>query len=188
MRRRILKSFIITILTVFILFKHNPEPKIKALEVKLVSDNNIEVSSNTVSSDTASSNTVSNNTISDNTVAVSYEDAQILLRIAEAEAGNCSIEERAYIMAVVLNRVEDPNFPDTVEGVVFQTKQFTPVRDGSYYKVEITENTHLALAEIEEGKYKDFEALYFENCKGSSWHSRNLTRVETADTKNRFYK
>lgn len=135
-----------------------------------------------------SSNTVSNNTVSDNTVSVDYKDAQILLRIAEAEAGNCSIEERAYIMATVLNRVSDPRFPDTVEGVVFAKSQFTPVSTGSYYKVEISKETHLALAEIEEGKYRDFEGLYFENCKGSSWQSRNLTRVETADTKNRFYK
>lgn len=134
-----------------------------------------------------SSNTVSNNTISDNTVSVDYKDAQILLRIAEAEAGNCSIEERAYIMATVLNRVQDPRFPDTVEGVVFAKKQFTPVSTGYYYEVEISKETHLALAEIEEGKYTDFEGLYFENCKGSSWQSRNLTRIDT-DTVNRFYK
>ena len=128
-------------------------------------------------------------TVSEDTVYISYEDAQILLRITEAEAGNCSIEERALVMATVLNRVESKDFPNTIEGVVFQKRQFSPVRNGSYYKAEISEETHLALAQIEEGKYTDFEALYFENCKGSSWHSRNLTKVDTEiDTKHKFYK
>ena len=122
------------------------------------------------------------------TIAIDPEDALILMRIAEAEATACSVEERAYIMAVVLNRVASTSFPDTVEAVVFQDNQFSPIKDGRYYSVELTDEDYLALAEIESGNYIDFEGLYFENCKGESWHSRNLTQIETEDTIHRFYK
>ena len=41
-------------------------------------------------------------------------------------------EEQRYVGSVVLNRVTHPEFPDTIEEVVFEPGQYACVRDGNY--------------------------------------------------------
>ena len=91
-----------------------------------------------------------------------YDEAQMLMRIAQAEAGNQGVEGMKLVMTVVLNRVASKHFPDTIEGVIFQANQFQPVSDGRYYEVEISTEAHLALADIEEGKPLDTSIIGFE--------------------------
>ena len=92
----------------------------------------------------------------------SYRDAQMLMRIAEAEAGNQGKNGMKIVMMVVLNRVADEAFPNTVEEVIFQANQFQPVSDGRYYTVDISTEAHLALAEIETGEPLDEDVVAFE--------------------------
>ncbi|MGN0400837.1 MAG: cell wall hydrolase [Acetatifactor sp.] len=99
----------------------------------------------------------------DNTL--SDEELEILLRIVEAEAG-CEDEEGKLLVAnVVLNRVHDNAFPDTIKGVVFQqdggVTQFSPVADGSYHKVRISEETISAVSRALSGEDISGGALYF---------------------------
>lgn len=109
---------------------------------------------------------------------LSDNDKAILLRIAKAEAGNQGIDGEALVMQVILNRAfGDNEFPDTVEGVVFQKHQFSPIDDGAYYKVEITDELYTALDKVLQGTYKDWAsgALYFTSqTESNTWHSRNL--------------
>lgn len=98
----------------------------------------------------------------------SYDDAQMLMRIAQAEAGNQGIEGMKLIMAVVLNRVADEDFPDSIEKVIFQEHQFQPVSDGRYYSVELSPEVHLALADIEKGEPIDEEIVAFEVTSSNS--------------------
>lgn len=107
-------------------------------------------------------------------VVIEYEpreftetDAQILMRIAEAEAENQHTEGRRKIMEVVLNRVASPLYPDTIEGVVFQENAFTTVANGKYYRVEISPQAHEALAHIEKGEPIDTEIVAFDINDGS---------------------
>lgn len=95
-------------------------------------------------------------------VEVSYEDAQCLMKIAEAEAGNQSVEGMALVMQTVLNRVEDEDFPDTVYGVISQPGQFETYTCGQYGITEPGEKAHLALAEIETGLFADDTVIAFE--------------------------
>jgi hypothetical protein len=95
----------------------------------------------------------------------SYDEAQMLMRIAEAEAGNQGVEGMGMVMAVVLNRVKDKDFPGTIKEVIFQPRHFSSVTTGSYYKVKISPEAHEALADIEMGIPYDtsivgFEAVY----------------------------
>ena len=60
---------------------------------------------------------------------VSETDAELLAKTVEAEAGNQSIEGKRLVAAVVLNRVENAAFPDTIEDVLSQPKQFTTYRN-----------------------------------------------------------
>lgn len=117
---------------------------------------------------------------------LTYEEAQMLMKIAMAEAEEDGVEGQAMVMAVVLNRVKDDRFPNTIEEVIFQDKQFSPISDGRYYKVNPDVNSHLALAEIEKGNYLNVKALYFENAV-SSWQSDNCEYIGTVGH-HKFYK
>jgi len=62
------------------------------------------------------------------------EDLYILSHIISAEAGNCSEDMMLSVGSVVLNRVADDRFPDTIEEVVFQKGQYSPTWNGAYYQ------------------------------------------------------
>lgn len=65
----------------------------------------------------------------------------ILYRIVEAEATDGTLEQKMNVASCVLARVASPDWPDTIEGVVFQKKQFSPISDGRYYTVTVTDST-----------------------------------------------
>uniref|UniRef100_UPI004056F482 cell wall hydrolase n=1 Tax=Acetatifactor sp. TaxID=1872090 RepID=UPI004056F482 len=96
---------------------------------------------------------------------LSREDLEALLRIVEAEAGGEDIEGKLLVANVVLNRVENEDFPDTVTEVVFQqsngVSQFSPVRNGRYWSVDISDETIEAVRRALEGEDISQGALYF---------------------------
>ena len=57
-------------------------------------------------------------------------DRYLLANLIYCEAGNQSYEGQLAVGAVVVNRVLSDVFPDTVTGVIYQNKQFSPVGDG----------------------------------------------------------
>lgn len=111
-------------------------------------------------------------------------ELEVLLRIVEAEAG-CEDEDGKLLVAnVVLNRVNSEQFPETVTEVVFQQEkgvtQFSPVSNGSYYKVRISEETVNAVGRALMGEDISEGALYFAARKYADsekmkWFDNNLT-------------
>lgn len=93
------------------------------------------------------------------------EDLNVLLRIVEAEAGSEDIEGKLLVANVVLNRVDSKAFPNTVREVVFQRSkgvtQFSPVANGRYDTVEISEETYIAVNRALSGENISQGALYF---------------------------
>ena len=115
--------------------------------------------------------------------AQSYE---VLCRIVQAEAGCEDMIGKILVANVVLNRVEDERFPDTVPEVVFQysgdTAQFSPVSSGSYYRVQITQETREAVNRALAGEDYSEGALYFAARKAAGsnkmrWFDEHLTRL-----------
>ena len=103
------------------------------------------------------------------------EESQMLMQIAMAEAEGEDTEGKALVMCVVLNRVWSEGFPDSIEEVIFQPKQFSPVCEGGrYYTTEADADCRAALEMVMNGWDESEGALYFESCENSSWHSRNL--------------
>jgi len=92
-------------------------------------------------------------------------ELEVLLRIVEAEAGGEDEDGKLLVANVVLNRVNSDKFPDTVTDVVFQEKngvvQFSPVANGSYEKVKISEETIKAVGRALMGEDISEGALYF---------------------------
>lgn len=57
-------------------------------------------------------------------------DKYLLANLIYCEAGNQPYEGQIAVGAVVMNRVMSSVFPDTVVGVIYQNKQFSPVASG----------------------------------------------------------
>lgn len=89
------------------------------------------------------------------------EELEILHTIVEAEATGGTIEDKKNVTHVIINRMLSESFPDDVESIVFQEKQFAPIRDGRYYEVTVTEETVVAVEQalIEEDSTEG--ALFF---------------------------
>ena len=103
------------------------------------------------------------------------DESQMLMQIAMAEAEGEDTEGKALVMCVVLNRVWSEGFPDSIEEVIFQPKQFSPVCEGGrYYTTEADADCRAALEMVMNGWDESKGALYFESCENSSWHSQNL--------------
>ncbi len=118
----------------------------------------------------------------------SAEEAEILKKIAMAEAEGESTEGKALVMLVVLNRVWSNEFPNTIKEVVFQENQFSTVFDGGrYWTTTPNEDCDAALRLIEQGYDESKGALYFESINGECWHSNNLEFL-FKEGNHRFYK
>ncbi len=57
-------------------------------------------------------------------------DVQLLARAINGEARGEPYEGQVAIGAVILNRVKDSRFPNTIAGVIYQSGAFTAVADG----------------------------------------------------------
>lgn len=114
------------------------------------------------------------------------EDYEVLLKIVEAEAGTEDKKGKMLVAGVVLNRMDNEVFPDTVKEVVFQreqgTYQFSPVADGRYYSVSVSEETVEAVEDVLCGEDVSEGALYFvsrkyANPQKMAWFDNKLTRL-----------
>lgn len=63
-------------------------------------------------------------------VAADADELRLLGALIYCEAGNQPYEGQVAVGAVVINRVLSSVFPDTVVGVIYQNKQFSPVASG----------------------------------------------------------
>lgn len=105
----------------------------------------------------------------------SPEDSYLLAKIAMAEAEGEDTEGKALVMRVVLNRVKADGFPDSVEEVIYQARQFSPVASGRFGRVEPDADCWQALSLIEvDGWDESMGATYFESESESTWHEENL--------------
>lgn len=112
--------------------------------------------------------------------AYSEKDYEVLLRIVQAEAGICDDKGKILVANVILNRVRDAEFPDSITEVVFQPEQFSPVRDGSFNSCVVTEQTKDCVRRAMSGEDYSQGALYFMNRTGArsrsvTWFDSNLT-------------
>lgn len=113
-----------------------------------------------------------------------------IIHLEERTQNPKEIDKKVAVGRVVLNRVKHPEFPDTIEEVIFQDKQFSPTFDGSWDKHEPMEldyeAAYLALKEVEvvgkKGKSIG-EALFFVNPKYATKNGyKFFEKLEYIDT------
>lgn len=91
------------------------------------------------------------------------DDFTLLCRMISAEARGEPYTGQVAVGAVILNRVRHPSFPNTVAGVLFQPGAFSPVSDGQFYTVTITDSARRAAQDALNGWDPTGGAIYFYN-------------------------
>lgn len=103
-----------------------------------------------------------------------------LSRVIYRESGNQSLEGQMAVGNVVLNRVADPVFPDTVEGVLAQKNQFSTYQSGVLRNTTPSQSSIIAAKLVMDGGVVDetYGALFFD-AGVNSWASRNKRHIAT---------
>ena len=116
----------------------------------------------------------------------SFDDADYhnFLRIVEAEAGDNDVQGKMMVANVILNRVVDPKFPNTITGVIFSPGQFSPISNGSFYRVQVRASTVEAVERALNGEDNSQGALFFMDRRiaakrAASWFDSSLTYLHS---------
>ena len=105
---------------------------------------------------------------------------EMMMKLAMAEAGGEGLKGKALVMRVVMNRVLSSDFPETVEEVICEPGQFSPMDDGRYYDMVPDEECEKALYMTMHGWDESMGATYFRTAVAeSTWHSENLQPLFT---------
>ena len=110
-----------------------------------------------------------------------YYDGDMLYwmsRIIYSESGNQPLRGKIAVGNVVLNRIEDPSFPDNIYDVLFQKNQFSPAMSGSIYRTPNAASVRAAKMVLDGAEV--LEDVLFFNRKGMNTRAaRNRTFVAT---------
>lgn len=99
-----------------------------------------------------------------------YCDSLELLAICvQAEAGNQGLTGRRMVADVILNRVDDPDFPDTIEGVITQRYQFSSYWDGGMERNCVPDETTIKAVQLELKQRSYPGLLYFRTGRYSDY-------------------
>lgn len=115
-------------------------------------------------------------------ISYSDEDYSVLQKIVQAEAGVCDDRGKILVANVIINRVKNKKFPNSVKAVVYEPSQFSPVLDGTINSCKVTQQTIDCVNRALEGEDYSGGALYFMN-RGISassnvrWFDGKLTYV-----------
>ena len=104
---------------------------------------------------------------------ITDEEIEMLKYIVEQETRGGSYKHKCIVTNVILNRVKDSRFPNTVREVLFQKNQFSSTWNYYQKKREPDKSTVNAVNDVLNGKVKDESngALYFHSMKSDGWFS-----------------
>lgn len=107
------------------------------------------------------------------------QDLTLLAKLVQVESGAESYAGQLAVANVVLNRVNDKHFPNTIKGVIYAPKQFPPAHNGLLDRAKPGKNAWKAAEAALGGENNVKGALYFYNPKvtsGSFWNSLTLIK------------
>jgi N-acetylmuramoyl-L-alanine amidase len=91
------------------------------------------------------------------------DDVWMISRMVAAEARGEPFQGQVGVAAVIVNRVRNPHFPGTVNGVIFQPLAFSPILDGAFWRVTPTAEHLRAARYALNGWDPTYGATYFWN-------------------------
>ena len=155
---------------------------VEAIQNEVVTEDNVETEIPTEETAEQVVVEVTPEALTGNSFSLEDQEYQVLLKIVEAEAGCEDTEGRMLVANVVMNRVRNGYFPNTVTEVVYQrqdgTAQFSPVSDGRNDTVNVSQGTIDAVARVMNGDDISQGALFFRSVRSrSGWFDQKLSRV-----------
>jgi N-acetylmuramoyl-L-alanine amidase len=109
----------------------------------------------------------------------SSPDYMLLAKIIQVEVGYESYESQLAVGSVIMNRVQDKKFPNTIHDVIYSRGQFPPAHNGLLDKSKPSDSVLRAAKAVLSGENNVLGALYFYNPKvttGKFWTSRTLVK------------
>ena len=119
-------------------------------------------------------------------IKMTDKDKENLYRLVQSEVGYMDEKSKLFVASVVLNRVKNKSFPNTVTGVVMAHNprtgvyQFSPVKPGGrFWKCQATKETKKAVDKVlKNGDYSKgaiaFVAKRYTTARASSWFDNTL--------------
>ena len=103
---------------------------------------------------------------------LSTEEQELIQKLMLAEAEGEGDIGMIMVANVVYNRIQSPDFPDTVQEVIYQEGQFASVTDGRLVAAQPNELTEEILTDLQL-EYIDLTngALYFCEASSDQWHN-----------------
>lgn len=177
MKRIIRNTAIALVLSIFtlanssaVMATEEPVPTIETSESKVVSY----ISDDDVDIDNRSENLAERK--KSDPFYISDHEIELMATIVMAEAEAEPKEGQRLVIDVILNRVDSPNFPDTVSEVIFQPNQFSPINNGRFERCyakpeliqlvieEIYDRTNDEVIFFRTERYSDYGTPMFHVC------------------------
>ncbi|MGL5329742.1 MAG: cell wall hydrolase [Peptostreptococcaceae bacterium] len=95
-------------------------------------------------------------------INLTNEEILLLSKLVTSEARGESYEGQIAVAAVVINRVKDSRFPNSIEDVIYQKNAFSVVKDGSI-NMNPTDEAYNAAQAALYGEDPSNKAVYFWN-------------------------
>lgn len=169
-------------MSVALVKERNTEPSVKVTDDE-ISSFSVKAESTLALEEAVVKEETTEEASSDYVVDITKDEIAMLERIVQAEAGSEDLKGRVLVANVIINRTKDEEFPDSIEGVIFQNSdgeyQFSPVSDKRYWSVKITKKTKEAVQLALEGEDYSDGALFFmarkrARVRSARWFDNNL--------------
>lgn len=103
---------------------------------------------------------VTKETVEPEEPTIASDELELLAKCVEAEAATEGLKGKQLVVDVILNRVDSPEFSDSITGVITEHNQFSTWANGMIAAAEPTAETYDAI-ELELESRLDYDILYF---------------------------
>ena len=117
---------------------------------------------------------------------ITDEEFELLARVIHGEARGEPFIGQVAVGAVVINRVLDPYFPNTIREVIYQSNQFSCVNDGQI-NLKPNSSAYKAAREALNGTDPTMGSLYFYNPRTAKFQWWFETRRKTVTIGNHVF-
>ncbi|KOA20643.1 spore cortex-lytic enzyme precursor [Clostridium homopropionicum DSM 5847] len=126
-----------------------------------------------VKTSNTTSTSVGQTSPSKSVIPYSSSDLDLLARLIRAEAEGQPYNAKVAVAAVVVNRVQSSEFPNTISAVIYQRingyYQFTPVKNGMINNTATAEDRQAALSALYGSDPTNGALFYFDDSATNQW-------------------
>jgi len=120
-------------------------------------------------------------------------ELDMLYKIVESECTDGDTDSKINTTHVIFNRVMHDQFPDTIKTVIFQRNAFSPINDGRYFNIEVSQSTikavNAALNGLDTTQGSTFFMVPSDSApKNVAWFNNKLEFVFEDSIGHNFYK